>query len=54
MLDKSKLSHISKSNENVSNVSAQEIERFDSLAESWWDPTGKYKTALIFNQARIS
>jgi len=54
MLDKSKLSHISKNNENVSNVSAQEIARFDSLAESWWDPNGKYKTALIFNQARIS
>jgi 2-polyprenyl-6-hydroxyphenyl methylase/3-demethylubiquinone-9 3-methyltransferase len=53
MLDKSKLSHISKNNEKFSNVSAQEIERFDSLAESWWDPSGKYKTALIFNQARI-
>jgi 2-polyprenyl-6-hydroxyphenyl methylase/3-demethylubiquinone-9 3-methyltransferase len=54
MLDKSQLSHLSKNNENSSNVSAQEIERFDSLAESWWDPNGKYKTALIFNQARIS
>lgn len=54
MLDKSKLSHLSKSNEKSSNVSTQEIERFDSLAESWWDPNGKYKTALIFNQARIS
>lgn len=54
MLDKSKLSHLSKNDEDSSNVSAQEIERFDSLAESWWDPNGKYKTALIFNQARIS
>lgn len=54
MLDKSKLSHLSKNNENPSNVSAEEIERFDSLAESWWDPNGRYKTALIFNQARIS
>jgi 2-polyprenyl-6-hydroxyphenyl methylase/3-demethylubiquinone-9 3-methyltransferase len=54
MLDKSQLSHITKNNENCSNVSAQEIKRFDSLAESWWDPLGKYKTALIFNQARIS
>jgi len=54
MLDKSKLSHISKTNENSSNVSAAEIERFDNLAESWWDANGKYKTALIFNQARLS
>jgi 2-polyprenyl-6-hydroxyphenyl methylase/3-demethylubiquinone-9 3-methyltransferase len=54
MLDKSKLRHISKNNGNNSNVSEQEVERFDNLAESWWDPKGKYKTALIFNQARIS
>ena len=33
-------------------VSPQEIARFDALAEQWWDPNGKYKTALAFNQAR--
>ncbi|GGF86582.1 bifunctional 2-polyprenyl-6-hydroxyphenol methylase/3-demethylubiquinol 3-O-methyltransferase UbiG [Alteromonas lipolytica] len=48
MLDKSK-----KSGElRQENVSAEEIARFDALAESWWDPEGKYKTALAFNAAR--
>lgn len=54
MLDKSKLSHLSQKDQNSSNVSAAEIAKFDALAESWWDPKGKYKTALIFNHARIS
>ena len=53
MLDKSKLSNISKKQTESTNVSQAEIARFDSLADSWWDPEGKYKTALIFNQARI-
>jgi len=37
-----------------SNFSEQEIARFDALADSWWDPKGKYKTALDFNRARLS
>jgi len=36
------------------NFSQQEIDRFDALAESWWDPNGNYKTALDFNRARLS
>lgn len=49
MLDKSRLS------EPVSqNKSDEEIARFDALAESWWDPDGKYQTALEFNQARVA
>ncbi len=36
-----------------SNFSEQEIARFDALAEAWWDPRGKYKTALEFNRARL-
>ena len=47
MLDKSRKS----ANLNVSN---EEVARFDALAESWWDPNGQYKTALAFNQARLS
>ncbi|MBF7074098.1 bifunctional 2-polyprenyl-6-hydroxyphenol methylase/3-demethylubiquinol 3-O-methyltransferase UbiG [Glaciecola sp. MH2013] len=54
MLDKSKLTNISNTSNCDTNVSSEEIARFDALAESWWDPNGKYKTALIFNQARIS
>ncbi|CAB9495683.1 bifunctional 2-polyprenyl-6-hydroxyphenol methylase/3-demethylubiquinol 3-O-methyltransferase UbiG [Alteromonas macleodii] len=46
MLDKSKKT-------GEVNFSEEEISRFDSLAESWWDPNGKYKTALEFNRARL-
>ena len=53
MLDKSKLS-VLETKQSKGNFSADEIARFDSLADSWWDPNGKYKTALLFNQARIS
>jgi len=49
MLDRSQLSSVTKETENISN---EEIEKFDRLAENWWDPNGKYKTALIFNKAR--
>ncbi len=47
MLDKSKKT-------GGSNFSEQEIARFDALADSWWDPKGKYKTALDFNRARLN
>lgn len=51
MLDKSELSApIGRAGA----VSQQEIARFDKLADSWWDPNGRYKTALLFNQARLS
>ena len=49
MLDKSQLSDPVPS----ANISEDEIARFDALAESWWDPNGKYKTALAFNAARV-
>nr|WP_136251067.1 bifunctional 2-polyprenyl-6-hydroxyphenol methylase/3-demethylubiquinol 3-O-methyltransferase UbiG [Ningiella ruwaisensis] len=49
MLDKSKLQSSTKNSENISK---EEIAKFDALAESWWDPKGKYKTALAFNKAR--
>ncbi|TRY33782.1 bifunctional 2-polyprenyl-6-hydroxyphenol methylase/3-demethylubiquinol 3-O-methyltransferase UbiG [Aliiglaciecola sp. M165] len=47
MLDKSSLST------SLKNLSEQEIARFDALADQWWDPDGKYKTALEFNRARL-
>ena len=47
MLDKSKKT-------GDSNFSEQEVARFDALADSWWDPEGKYKTALDFNRARLN
>lgn len=49
MLDKSQLSPPVA----LANVNEREVERFDALAEAWWDPDGKYKTALSFNAARV-
>lgn len=56
MLNKSQLKPLQKnSTEPTSqgNFSASEIAKFDQLAESWWDPQGKYKTALEFNRVRV-
>lgn len=50
MLDKSKISGSLAQH----NVSAEEIARFNALANEWWDPNGKYKTALAFNAARTA
>lgn len=48
MLNKSKRSNA----RNSENYSAEEIARFDKLAESCWDPESEYMTALEFNRAR--
>lgn len=48
MLDKSYVTN------SVKNLSEEEIARFDAMADQWWDPKGKYKTALAFNNARLS
>ncbi|NVK54111.1 MAG: bifunctional 2-polyprenyl-6-hydroxyphenol methylase/3-demethylubiquinol 3-O-methyltransferase UbiG [Alteromonadaceae bacterium] len=48
MLDKSELSKPVE----AGNVSAEEVSRFNALASEWWDPEGKYKTALAFNASR--
>ena len=50
MLDKSTLIGELKS---ATTVSAEEVARFDSLAKTWWDPNGKFKTALLFNETRL-
>ncbi|GGW83490.1 bifunctional 2-polyprenyl-6-hydroxyphenol methylase/3-demethylubiquinol 3-O-methyltransferase UbiG [Alteromonas halophila] len=49
MLDKSQRSKPMDSD----NMSADEIARFDAMAQEWWDPDGKFKTALAFNKARL-
>ncbi|GGD76150.1 bifunctional 2-polyprenyl-6-hydroxyphenol methylase/3-demethylubiquinol 3-O-methyltransferase UbiG [Lacimicrobium alkaliphilum] len=49
MLDKSRLTPKAKD----SNLSPAEIAKFDAMAQAWWDPAGKYKTALEFNRARL-
>lgn len=49
MLDKSAL------NGSVSQtLDPEEVARFDSLAEQWWDPIGKYGQAIAFNHARLA
>ena len=57
MLDKSKLTPLKKGaasgEDTAGNFSSQEIAKFDALAENWWDPNGKHKTALEFNRARV-
>ncbi|CAI8216358.1 MAG: Ubiquinone biosynthesis O-methyltransferase [Glaciecola sp. HTCC2999] len=32
----------------------EEVARFDSLAEQWWDPIGQYGQAIAFNHARLA
>lgn len=49
MLDKSQRSEPVKKD----NLSKDEIARFDAMAQEWWDPDGKFKTALAFNKARL-
>lgn len=46
MLDKSRLSQ-------PVNIDDNEIAKFNEMAREWWDPNGKFKTALEFNQARL-
>lgn len=56
MLDKSKINPLKNDSTErtpIGNFSPTEIAKFDQLAESWWDPNGKYKTALEFNRARV-
>lgn len=50
MLDKSQLSP----SLQASTLSSEEIEKFDRLAENWWDPKGRFKTALAFNACRVA
>ena len=35
-------------------INIKEIEKFSSIAEEWWDPTGKFKPLHKFNPIRIS
>ena len=37
-----------------STINKKEIEKFSSIAEEWWDPTGKFKPLHNFNPIRIS
>ena len=57
MLVKSQLTTLQKNSDEAdasnANFSPEEIAKFDALAENWWDPNGKYKTALEFNRARV-
>lgn len=47
MLDKSERSHVKPMSQ------AEELAKFDALAEEWWDPNGKFRHVLAFNEARV-
>lgn len=56
MIDKSTLTSVDNNSSTTKlegNYSPAEIAKFDALAENWWNPKGRYKTALEFNRARI-
>jgi 2-polyprenyl-6-hydroxyphenyl methylase/3-demethylubiquinone-9 3-methyltransferase len=36
-----------------SNINSAEIDNFDALADSWWDPTGPLKTLHVINPLRL-
>ncbi len=35
-------------------INKEEIEKFNRMAEEWWDPNGKFKPLHKFNPVRIS
>ena len=34
-------------------MQAQELQRFNAMAQEWWNPNGKFKRVLEFNAARV-
>ena len=38
---------------NANTINKLEIEKFDKIAEEWWDPNGKFKPLHKFNPIRI-
>ncbi len=38
---------------NTNTINKLEIEKFDKIAEEWWDPNGKFKPLHKFNPIRI-
>ncbi len=39
---------------NLSSIDAEEVARFEAMAESWWDTAGPFKPLHRFNPARLS
>jgi len=37
-----------------STIDQAEIDHFSSLAQEWWDPTGKFKPLHKFNPTRLT
>ena len=38
---------------NTSTINEAELEKFNKIAEEWWDPNGKFKPLHKFNPIRI-
>jgi 2-polyprenyl-6-hydroxyphenyl methylase/3-demethylubiquinone-9 3-methyltransferase len=54
MLLKDTLTKPQTSNQDLPNISDDEIAKFDALANEWRDPNGKFANVLAFNRARLS
>ena len=39
--------------DHKANVDSNEIERFEALADEWWNPDGKFHTVHKFNEERL-
>ena len=38
---------------NPANYRDSELEKFDSIADAWWDPAGSLKTLHVINPVRL-
>lgn len=50
MLDKSNKKFL----DNAAQMQADELAKFNAMAQEWWNPTGKFKRVLEFNEARVN
>ncbi|MCH8492038.1 MAG: bifunctional 2-polyprenyl-6-hydroxyphenol methylase/3-demethylubiquinol 3-O-methyltransferase UbiG [Idiomarina sp.] len=50
MLDKSNKQFI----DSAEQMQADELAKFNALAQEWWNPEGKFKRVLEFNEARVN
>lgn len=50
MLDKSNKQFL----DSAEQMQADELAKFNALAQEWWNPEGKFKRVLEFNEARVN
>jgi 2-polyprenyl-6-hydroxyphenyl methylase/3-demethylubiquinone-9 3-methyltransferase len=45
--------HVDEPWDKTANVDPAEIDRFEALADEWWNPSGKFRAVHKFNEARL-